>query len=178
MPLAPLTEKPQLVYTDARFTKGGRTFEAPVDGCTAAIAVVVYVRRTRCFHHAFLEITGRWLEWVFTHKEQYIGPLEALAAAAAYATFPDLLAGSLVLHFIDNQGTLAHVVSGSARDRDCSRIAHACSAATLRLRCRVWYEYVASAANISDLPTRDEFAMLRRLGSTARALVLPRLPLF
>ena len=105
-------------------------------------------------------------------------PLEALAAAAAYATFPDLLAGSLVLHFIDNQGTLAHVVSGSARDRDCSRIAHACSAATLRLRCRVWYEYVASAANISDLPTRDEFAMLRRLGSTARALVLPRLPLF
>jgi hypothetical protein len=37
----------------------------------------------------------------------------------------------------------------------------------------VWMEHVASGANISDLPSRGEFALLRRLGSTRFETVLP-----
>ena len=43
------------------------------------------------------------------------------------------------------------------------------------LRARVWYEYVASKANIADLPSRGDFALLRVLGGDGafRPAVVP-----
>ena len=39
--------------------------------------------------------------------------------------------------------------------------------------CNVWLEHVASGANIADLPSRGEFALLRRLGSVRFETTLP-----
>ena len=36
----------------------------------------------------------------------------------------------------------------------------------LRLRCDVWFEYVRSKANIADLPSRGDLALVRELGAT------------
>ena len=104
--------------------------------------------------------------------------MRLLAAVAAYTTFPELLRHRRVIHWIDNTSALAALIKGYSRAPDSAKVVHAFHALNVGLESDVWFEYVASAANISDLPTRDEFAMLRRLGSTARALVLPRLPLF
>ena len=41
------------------------------------------------------------------------------------------------------------------------------------LEARVWFEYVASKANIADFPSRSLFGYLTRLGSVARPPVLP-----
>ena len=39
--------------------------------------------------------------------------------------------------------------------------------------CNVWLEHVASGANIADLPSRGEFALLRRLESIRFETTLP-----
>ena len=39
----------------------------------------------------------------------------------------------------------------------------------------VWFEYVASKANIADFPSRGVFDMLHDLGSKPRELIVPEL---
>ena len=39
----------------------------------------------------------------------------------------------------------------------------------------LWFEYVASKANIADFPSRGDFELLMQLGSQGRELVLPPL---
>ena len=106
-------------------------------------------------------------------RQQYIGQLELLAAVAAYTTFPDLLSSRKVIHWIDNTGALAALVKGYSRAPHSCRIVHAFHALNLGFQSRVWFEYVASEANIGDLPSRDEFELLHELRSEHRDLVLP-----
>ena len=68
------------------------------------------------------------------------------------STFPDIL--TMAMHFIDNQGALGVLAKGSSTDLSLTNMAHACAMDQLHLRCRVWFEYVRSAANIADLPSR------------------------
>ena len=97
----------------------------------------------------------------FHVRTQYIGQLEMLAAAAAYFTFPDLLRDRRVLHWIDNTGALAALIKGYSRELDCARIVQAFSAFSLGLGVRAWFEYVASKANIADLPSRGDVELLK-----------------
>jgi len=98
-------------------------------------------------------------------KEQQIGVMEALAAAAAYSSAPDQLRNRDVVHFIDNQGAMFGLAKGTSRDYDTARMAHVFHALAAALGCRVWFEYVPSGANISDLPSRREFTLLRKMGA-------------
>ena len=45
-------------------------------------------------------------------KAQYIGQLELLAAVVAYTTFPDVLAGRYVIHWIDNESAVYSLAMG------------------------------------------------------------------
>ena len=112
----------------------------------------------------------------------YIGNLETLAAQAAYSTFPDILLDTMAMHFIDNQGALGVLAKGSSTDLSLTNMAHACAMDQLHLRCRVWFEYVRSAANIADLPSRHALlqaaSLLRErfhLSVHARPLKLPHI---
>ena len=51
----------------------------------------------------------------------------------------------------------------SSRDPGCAGMAHSTALLQARLRAKVWYEYVASAANIADLPSRGDFSFVRRM---------------
>mmetsp|Transcript_24768 Transcript_24768/g.80007 ORF Transcript_24768/g.80007 Transcript_24768/m.80007 type:complete len:204 (+) Transcript_24768:517-1128(+) len=42
----------------------------------------------------------------------------------------------------------------------------------------VWLQWVPSKANIADLPSRGDFAMLRSMGSVSRPMVFPDIPPF
>ena len=89
--------------------------------------------------------------------------LQELAVAAAYESFPDVLKSADVIHFVDNQGALGILVSGSSSNPPMGKLAHDTAAAQAAMRARVFYEYVESAANISDLPSRGQASLAARM---------------
>ena len=87
-----------------------------------------------------------------------------MAVLSIYHSLPqDVLAHELVIHFVDNQGVLWNLVDASSSDPGCAGMTHTTALMQARLRCRVWYDYVASKANIADLPSRNEPAYLNEL---------------
>ena len=114
----------------------------------------------------------------FQMRQQYVGQLEVLAAVAAYTTFPGRLRGREVVHFIDNTGALFGLMKGYSRDVDSARLVHSFHTVCAALGSRVWLAYVASKANLADLPSRGSFELLEQeLGSTRVEFVLPPLQL-
>ena len=61
------------------------------------------------------------------------------------------------MHFIDNTGALSLLVHGYASRPDCARLVNVFHLLQARLRFRAWFEWVPSAANISDLPSRGAY---------------------
>ena len=109
------------------------------------------------------------------YKKTYIGQLELVAAVVAYLTFPDILAGTLCHHFIDNEGAYYSLMSGYSGKADCALVIHEYHLQILRLKCYPWLGFVYSGDNISDLPSRNEFGLVQRLGATFRTAVMPNL---
>ena len=104
---------------------------------------------------------------MFRPREQYIGQLEALGAVLAYSSRPEQFADRDVIHFIDNVGALVGIAKGYSRDIDSARLIHFFHSIAAAVNTNVWFEFVASGANIADLPSRDELEKLHELGSVA-----------
>ena len=126
--------------------------------------------------------TGLWsstrLALLARHKERdtYVGQLEAAAAAAAFFSIAaSWLTDRPVMHYIDNQGALYSLINGRSEDADCNRLVFVTLMRAMRLRCDVWFDYVPSASNFADLPTRLDDAAFARLERVARRVpfVLP-----
>ena len=77
---------------------------------------------------------------------------------APYSSCPEQLRGRDVIHFIDNTGALFGLSKGYYGEVDCARLVHAFHATTAAIDAIVWFEYVASEANIADLPSRGDFS--------------------
>ena len=110
------------------------------------------------------------------------GVRELLGVRLAVSTFPDLLRGRRVSLFSDNTGTRVRVDplplsapvrlsgaeagmrSGSCREWDHTSLMHQIWKSALELRCFLWVLRVPSALNLSDLPSRQEYALCSRLG--------------
>ena len=114
----------------------------------------------------------------FKARKQYIGQLELYAALIAYTTFKRELQGRKVIHWIDNTGALAALIKGYSSVPDSAQIVHAFHSLNLGLKCKVWFEYVFTKANIADLPSRKDFKLLNELGSIEKDVVLPSLVSF
>ena len=108
-------------------------------------------------------------------KMTYIAAYELLAEVCAYNSFPDNLRGRIVHHFVDNTAALSGSRSGYSGKPDCARLVNALVVRILRLACRPWFGFVYSEDNLSDDPSREEFGLLKWLGSTRRVLVRPSL---
>ena len=134
---------PVLVYTDACYAERGYS----------GVGIVV-IDGDRV-GEAGAEVPRWLLEWLRPRGQQ-INHLEAVAAACARLTFPDMLRGRRVLHFIDNTVALSKTVHGYANEPDmaaATSVLHLCDA---MLGVDSWFEWVPSHANISDLPSRDQ----------------------
>ena len=81
-----------------------------------------------------------------------------------------------VMHYIDNQGSLYSVINGRSSDDDTNRLVFVSRLYYARARCDVWYDYVPSASNIADLPTRLDAAAFTRLERVARRVPLVLIP--
>ena len=71
----------------------------------------------------------------------------------------------MVIHYIDNSSALYGMTKGYSSVPDSLAIIRAFHAANLALRANVWFNYVATKANVADLPSRgalDEMAVCLR----------------
>ena len=59
-----------------------------------------------------------------------------------------------MIHFVDNAGSLSHLVNGYAGQPDSAKIVNVFHAALIALRTRWWGEWIPSKANIADIMTR------------------------
>ena len=99
-------------------------------------------------------------------REQYITQLETLAPLVAILSRPGQFRGRDVICFVDNTGALFGLGKGDCKDADCARLIHIFHTLCLALDISVWFEYVASGANLADLPSRGDRELLIEMGST------------
>ena len=107
-------------------------------------------------------------------SKQKIGQCEILAAIAVYFTFPDLCRDRQVIHWIDNTSAISCLVHGYSGKVDSALLVNAFNLFNAGLKARVHYEYVESAANVADLPSRRDFSyLLSVLKSDSVPMVIP-----
>ena len=103
----------------------------------------------------------------FEERGNQILPLELLAAACVYESIPDVLRDAEVIHFIDNSAALSNCIKGSAKRDDCARIVCSLHLAVAKARVVPWFAYVASDANVSDLPSRGYISEMHAIFEAA-----------
>ena len=170
---------PVLIYTDAMYEASDRR--------SGRLGLAMFDPECERWFHADARVPASVLDR-FQWREQYIGQLEVLAAVAAYTTFScvrdaqgralHLLRDREVVHFIDNTGALFGLMKGYSRDVDSARLVHSFHTISAALNARVWLAFVASKANLADLPSRGSFELLLNdLSSSEVEFVLPPLEL-
>ena len=147
----------------------------------AGIGVVVWDPSDDTLSYAGGEAPA-WLLAFFASlhsKSNYIFELELVAALCAYLTFPDVLQGRILHHFIDNEGAKFGLIRGFSGKPGGERVLHAAASEIVGLACYPWFGRVASKDNLSDGPSRRgphggiDDGDLRRLGAVERPLILP-----
>ena len=112
----------------------------------------------------------------FVKKKQYIGQLELLAAVIPYYSAPALFVGKRVIHYIDNTSALAGLTKGYSSRVDSAFIVHSFHGYNAGLQAVVWFEWVASKANVADGPSRGDSQYVKEvLGATIVKSKLPPL---
>ena len=98
-----------------------------------------------------------------TRRESMIGQLELLGAVAPYFSLPaEAFEGCDVIHYIDNTSALYGLAKGYSSIPDSAAIIRAFHVANISLVANVWFNYVATKANVADLPSRGALAEMAR----------------
>jgi hypothetical protein len=134
-----------VVYTDASFTgRRGRGIQH--------LGIVVWDEVTGEKWYSSAACPSYILERFAT--DWIICQLELLAVLCAQLTYPEVLRGRQVIHFIDNTPALSAVVHGYSSRPDMAELTNMYHLAVACNEVRVWHEYVPSKANIADIPSR------------------------
>ena len=172
----PSDKPPLLIYTDASFSRkrnlrrlgASAAVDLPGGRLSGALGAVVFDPVTNEVRYAAAQPNWAILlsSWRVDRKT-YIAELEELAAIAVYSTYPDLVQGRKVHHFIDNTVALSALVNGYS-----GKMTNVFYMQMIGLRASVYFDYVPSKANIADLPSRDRFDLLlpELRGLTVRGL--------
>ena len=169
LPIYPMrSERPVIVLTDASFKKVRMTGE---------LGIVVWAPALdRYFYSSSVLppwIVRLWLD--VEERDTLISPAEALVAACAYLTFPDLLRGQLVHHFVDNDAAKAGLIKGTSSSPHTSLVLLDYHVAVVELQCDPWIGFVYSGDNLSDPPSRGDFRLMESLGAESRPMCFPAL---
>ena len=135
-------DAPVVVYTDASYNENG----------FSGLGIVILDGDNR--YTAGCKVPEWLLAWLRPRGQQ-INHLEMVAAVAARTTFPDVLAGREVIHFVDNTTALSKAVHGYANEPDMANLVNSLHICDAMLAIDAWWEWVPSKANVADLPSRD-----------------------
>ena len=164
VPLRRDTRPPILVWTDGAFENEGRLQDVgflvlfPHEGAPpfaeAGMGRRAYIEMYYSARHGSGSVPYQ-LRRRFCVSKQKINQVELVAALLPYLTFPGDFAGRPVLHCLDNTAALAALTKGYSRATDSAHLVHAFHAWVTTSRSSVWFEWVKSAANPADEPSRD-----------------------
>ena len=160
-----------------------RAWNAPVGDC-AFLFVDARGVPPRCA--AVLYVDGMWhytdgapdqkfLDCLQDRKDNQIMSLETMAISVGLASFAEELRGRKVLVFSDNTGAEAAARRGSAHAWDHCEMVHGIWTQAFLNRTHIWILRVASDDNLSDLPSRCEYGLLRELGAVWRPPLIANL---
>lgn len=176
IPMAPTSEPPVVAYTDAAFhwyhDSSGRAW--PI----APLGVYLFDPFDGTEWYSELVLPPYFYEFLAADKETYVTQAELIVAVALYFSLPSRLRHRRVLHYIDNTGALAALVNGYSKALDMAALVSAFHVQLMKLRTRVFFDWVPSRANISDWPTRPEKRHLIPSRAKYFELVLPPMELF
>ena len=79
-----------------------------------------------------------------------------MALVSALYSRPDLFAGRHVIAHIDNATALSAIINGYSSRPEMAQLVNLYHVARAALRSVFWSAYVASKANLADIPTRME----------------------
>ena len=106
------------------------------------------------FSYAHRQVRAADLPFL-SRDDHLIGQLELLAGASVYASYPASdFAGWDVVHYIDNTSALYSLSKGYSAQPDSLLIIRAFLALDLAIGANIWFNYVATKANVADLPSR------------------------
>jgi hypothetical protein len=83
--------------------------------------------------------------------------------------------GKMVFHFADNQAANGVAVKGYSGSRDLAKVVRIMQDTWSMLRIDPWIEYVRSAANLADQPSRGELGPLLAMGAVRVDFNVPAL---
>jgi hypothetical protein len=108
-------------------------------------------------------------------QKTFVHPLEALAMLGPYvcSELASSIEGRAVLHFADNKSANGAAVRAYSGARDFAAIVRAMQIAWANLRVDPWVEYVRSAANLADWPSRGDFGALLAMGAVRVSFHVP-----
>ena len=160
-----LSVPPVLIWTDARWELGlpapagvGFVVAFPRSGTTVSGSPsLAALRDGYDIVHGSAEVPASFMAG-FVNRRQQIGQLEILAAVVPYLSLGSRLAGARCLHYVDNTSAVAALAKGYSGSPDSGRLVHAFHATALGLGCSCYFEYVRSAANVSDMPSRVDLS--------------------
>ena len=105
------------------------------------------------------------VRWFEARDDNQITSLEILAIAVGPSTFSQELAGRTVVVYSDNKGAEGSVRKGASAAWDHSQLIHEIWTLAWSYKMHLWVERVASEDNISDLPSREEYTLLRDIAA-------------
>jgi hypothetical protein len=152
IPIAARTDPPVVVYTDASFAHDEHGAPA------SELGYLVFDPGLKGGPPEVLFSEWDVPPWMFAlfspDMQTYIMQCEVVAAIWVYFSMPRRFAGRRVIHFIDNTGALSAMIHGYASKLDCARMVNSFHLLCAALRMHVWFEWVPSKANGSDMPSR------------------------
>jgi hypothetical protein len=161
-------ERPVVVFTDASFQRSTMTGE---------LGIVVWVPTTGRYFYSSSALPS-WIVALWTgieERDTFISPAEALVAACAYLTFPDLVRGRLVHHFVDNDAAKSGLIKGTSSSPHTARVLLDYHVSVVELQCDPWVGFVYSKDNLADPPSRGDFVLMQWLGAVHRPMRFPAL---
>jgi hypothetical protein len=110
-------------------------------------------------------------------QKTFIHPLELLGILAPYVCpeLAEIWRDADVIHFGDNEAANGASIKGTSGARDLSRLALILHTRLAASATRIWIEWVCSAGNIADDPSRDEIGSLLAMGAKQIHFVFPDL---
>ena len=150
------TSPPVLLYTDASDIperQEGR----------AVVGAVLFTSKKVLYTHWIVPepILSKW-----ELRSTFIGQLELLAGPLALYTWGNQLAGSQIIHFVDNESAAAGLVRGYSSKADSSSLIGEYWLLAAKYSLEIYVDRVESKSNISDGPSRLSFDEMKLLKAT------------
>jgi hypothetical protein len=160
--LTPHRRSKLLIWTDAMFQL-----------TVGRLGWVVLDMETGKLFYSYFTVPA-WIYELWDQRAQYIGQLEILAAVCVYLSLPEyMIVGREILHWIDNTSAMASLFKGYTGVTDSSRMVNIFHLFAAKMRFTTWWEFVASKANVADLPSRLVFDLLIKLDAIYMQTTIP-----